>query len=130
MDKKKTAYQTKEHIRDTLLSCGKSFLKITSEIPMCRTALMNIVDLKNYSFDNYEKIIAYCRVLAPHEDWSYTSLEELIYFYTDNIIPPGEGLPPSYRQIFLYQGHKPRVDKYILLCNIKSKMEAENLCSK
>ena len=132
MDKKiqKVLDMIKDQIRDTLLSCGKSFLKITSEIPMCRTALMNIIDLKNYNFDNYEKIIAYCRTLAPHEDWSYTSLEELTYFFTNNTIPAGEGLSPSYREIFLYQGNKPRVDKYILLCNIKSKMEAENLCSK
>lgn len=129
MDQKKLSCPSKEKIRDTLMNCGKSFRKITEEIPMCRTSLMNIIDLKNYSFQNYEKIIAYCRTLAPEENWSYPSLEELTVFYKNNTIPRKEGVSSSLRSSFLSHGTRiPKVDNYLLLCNIKFKMEAENQC--
>ena len=50
MDQTRIYSPSKERIRDTLLAHNKSFRQITNEIPMCRTALMNIIDLKNYTF--------------------------------------------------------------------------------
>lgn len=130
MDQTRIQSPSKERIRDTLLACNKSFRLITDEIPMCRTALMNIIDLKNYTFQNYEKIIAYCRQIAPTENWSYLSLEELRIFFEENPPPRGVGLSKSIRKSFFAQQSVPKVDTYLILCNIKSKMEAENLCSK
>ena len=130
MDNKQNICPSKERIRDTIMNTSKSFREITNEIPMCRTALMNIIDLKNYTFQNYEKIIAYCRALRPEEDWSYPSLEELHSYFENNPIARKEKISKSLRASFFVYYKIPKVDTYILLCNIKSKMEAENLCSK
>lgn len=117
-------FPSKERIRDTLVQINKTFQEIADEAHVSRNTLMKIIDLKSYRFDTYEKIVAYCKTVKPDEDWSYPSLEELTYFYMKHRIPREEGTVPSLRSSFLSCGKTPKVNNYMLLCNIKAKMEA------
>jgi len=117
-------YISKERLSSTLLKSGRSFRQMATESPLCRATIMKIIDKKNYTFETYEKAIAYCRKLYPEEDWTYTTVEELAFFYAANIPPRDAAVDPIMRNNFLSGNHIPKVDKYITLCECKMKMEA------
>lgn len=117
-------YVSKERLSSAFLNCGRSFRQLSTETPLCRATIMKIVDKKNYTFETYEKAIAYCRKIYPNEDWSYTTMEELAFFYTKNIPPRDAAVNPIMRNNFLSGNNIPKVDNYIILCECKMKMEA------
>lgn len=128
----KKAYPSKEQIRDTLLTTNKSYRQIAFESGLSLTSVLNIIDLINYHFSSYEKIIAYCRTQAPEKDWNYIPITDLLLFFSSNRVPnklaKKYGYTNSIKKSLLSQGCLPKIDTYTLLCNIKSKMEAENQC--
>lgn len=123
-------YPTKELVRETLLFANKSYSLLAEEVGVCPAVLMSVIDMKNYQFKTYQKAIEYCRKLIPEKDWTYPSLEELVLFFQNNKVPRGMGTNKKQIDYFLTSKLNPNINTYTLLCNIKSKMEAENLCSK
>jgi len=128
----KKAYPSKEQIRDTLTAINKSYRQIALDSGISLKSVLNIMDLKNYNFSSYEKIIAYCRTQVPEKDWTYVPIADLLLFFSSNRISnkiaAKYGCTSSIRKSFFAQRNLPRIDTYILLCNIKIEMEAENLC--
>ena len=65
-------------------------------------------------------------------DWTYVPIADLLLFFSSNRISnkiaAKYGYTSSIRKSFFAQRNLPRIDTYILLCNIKTEMEAENLC--
>lgn len=128
----KKAYPSKEQIRDTLTAINKSYRQIALDSGISLKSVLNIMDLKNYNFSSYEKIIAYCRTQVPEKDWTYVPIADLLLFFSSHKITKRIaaefGYTASIKKSLLQQKNLPRIDTYILLCNIKTKMEAEKQC--
>lgn len=129
----KNTYPSKQQIRDTLLASNKSYAQIAFDSGISLTTILNIIDMKNYRFSSYEKIIPYCRALAPEKNWSYVSIADLLLFFSSNRVPNNLAKKYGYKtymkKSFCSRESQPKIDTYTLLCNIKIQMEAENQCS-